>query len=131
MSVAIENAVVDRIAADLNVQAPGFDPALISGLIEFLMTIVTGACGGSQPQPATPEQAIARVKALTPWQQYALKARAVNYLKAKKIRNAKKDAPIAVDVAVTQAKKATKDEQIALATYITKLGSDDYTFDQM
>jgi hypothetical protein len=127
MSAQIENELMGRVQEELNQTAPGFDPTIIPTFIELLMSLFTN-CGGD---PVTPEQAVEKVKKLSPFQQAMLRARLSNAAKRKKIKDARNLADKTADAVEKVAKASTPEERVAFATYIQNITSDDFNFDMI
>jgi hypothetical protein len=99
-----------RFETEARKSFPQLDPAITTTLIDFLMGLVTGCT-----QQPTPEEAVARVKALGPFQQSALRARFARRVRADKIKNPDANATAAINAVVSVARASTPQEQIDFA----------------
>lgn len=126
MSAEAETVVVQRIESGLQEAAPGFDPLIITTMIELLMDLLSGMCGGDD---ITPEKAIEKAGNLTRFQQAALRSRLARKAREKGVRDARKISGIAADVATNVAKSSTAEERLEFAKYLKPLASDELTFD--
>ena len=90
-------------------------------LIDMLMSFLTDSLGNNPP--ATGEEAIARVKTMSPFRQSFLRARAQ---RAVRLKHGKK-AGAAVNPVITDIiRESTGEEQVAFASHVLQITDDDF-----
>jgi hypothetical protein len=120
----VENEFTNRVETKLSAASPGFDPAMITTLIDTLMELVSGFCGDKN---ATPEQAVENVSRLSTFQRAALRARLKRNARERGVKDARKLADITADAVETVAKEATPQERVAFAAYLKPMSDDEFS----
>lgn len=121
---AVENELVSRVNTLLETEAPGFDPTIITTMMDLLMELLAG-CGQSSAT-ITPDRAVERVKNLSGFEKSMLKSRLKKRARQNGVKDADNISPIAVNAVQCVAVSATPDEQYVFAKTVLNIASPDY-----
>ena len=121
-----ENELINRTKQELGVLLPGFDDAIIGTLMDLLMDLVTNCFDGGGNDDITPQQAVHKVKNLSPLRRAAFKAQLKKRARLDGVRDANNVAPLAVQAVEKVAKSATPAECEAFAAYLIPIAKNEF-----
>mgnify|MGYP000938576841 CR=1 FL=1 len=121
---AVETVLTSRINDQLELVAPGFDPAIISTMMELLMDLLSNC--GNKTSEMKPEDAVERVKNMSGFEQAMLKSRLKKRARQDGVRDADSIAPKAVKAVKIVATTASPEEQLEFAASVLNVSSPEY-----